>query len=160
MMRIVLLSGVVLLVWAGSAVAWDAVPADSQRSSHPGVKLAQMQTPPSGGGQTQMPSQGGVMPDVGQGQSGSGGPMVASPEMMRRMEIMQRMHERHMRAHDEDEDEHQHARRRGAVIRFKRGDVEFAVSCPADESMRDCVSDAATLLDKLGSLPGQPPPSH
>jgi len=85
--------------------------------------------------------------------------MAASPEMMRRMEMMQRMHERHMRAHDEDEDEDQHARRRGAVIRFKRGDVEFAVRCPADESMRDCVSDAATLLDKLKALPSQPSPT-
>jgi len=152
MMRIVLPSGVILLALAGSAVAADAVPGDSQRSSHPEVELAQAQTPQSGGGQMPMPSQGGMMPGAGQGQSGSGGPMAASPEMM------QRMHERHMREHDEDEDEH--ARHRGAVIRFKRGDVEFAVRCPANESMRDCVSDATTLLDKLGSLPGQPSPSH
>lgn len=150
MMRIVLPSGVILLALAGSAVAADAVPGDSQRSSHPEVELAQVQTPQSGGGQTPMPSQGGIMPDAGQGPSGSGGSMAASPEMM------QRMHERHMREHDEDE----HARHRGAVIRFKRGDVEFAVRCPANESMRDCVSDATTLLDKLGSLPGQPSPSH
>jgi hypothetical protein len=158
MMRIVLPSGVILLALAGSAVAADAVPGDSQRSSHPEVELAQVQTPQSGGGQMPMPSQGGMMPGAGQGPSGSGGSMAASPEMMQRMQMMQRMHERHMREHDEDEDEH--ARHRGAVIRFKRGDVEFAVRCPANESMRDCVSDATTLLDKLGSLPGQPSPSH
>src|SRR3954453_8803612 len=119
MMRLALPSGVILLALAGSAVASDAVRGDSQRSSRPEVELAQVQTPQSGGGQTPMPSQGGIMPGAGQGQSGSGGPMAASPEMM------QRMHERHMREHDEDEDEH--ARHRGAVIRFKRGDVEFAV---------------------------------
>jgi hypothetical protein len=151
-MRILLSSGVILLALVGSAVAGDTVPVDNQRSSHPDVELAQVQTPQSGGGQTQMPAQGGMMPGAGQGQSGSGGAMAANPEMM------QRMHERHMREHDEDEDEH--SQRRGAVIRFKRGDVEFAVRCPANESMRDCVSDATTLLDKLGSLPSQPSPSH
>jgi hypothetical protein len=83
--------------------------------------------------------------------------MTANPEMAQQMREMMR---RHMREHEEEEGEHERSSRRGAFVRFKRGDVEFDIRCPTDESMRDCVADATTLLDKLATMPSQPSPSR
>lgn len=146
-MRTLLSSGAILLVLNGPALAKDATQADSRGSSPPNVELAQ----------TQMPPQGGTMPGGGQGQSGSSGTMTANPEMAQQMREMMR---RHMREHEEEEGEHERSSRRGAFVRFKRGDVEFDIRCPTDESMRDCVADATTLLDKLATMPSQPSPSR
>ncbi len=103
-----------------------------------------------------------MMPGMGQGQSGSGGPMGANPEMMQRMHEMMM---RHMKQSEEgvkepEEEEHQHSGRRGTLLRLKRGDAEIDIRCGADDALRDCVSAATTLLDKLASLSGQPSPSH
>jgi hypothetical protein len=144
-------SGIVLLVLAGPAVAREGSQNDNPRS-RPKIQFAQME----------MHSEGGMMPGPGhaaggdQGQSTPGGSMPAKPEMMQHMHGMMM---RHMREHEE---EHEHGGGRGAYLRFKRGDAEVDIRCPEDESMRDCLSAAATLLDKLGPLsgePGQPPSS-
>ena len=146
-MRTLLFSGAILVVLVGPALAKDATQADSRASSPPNVELAQ----------TQMHPQGGMMPGMGQGQGGSGGTTTVNPEMAQHMQEMMR---RHTREHEEEEDEHERSSRRGAFVRFKRGDVEFDIRCPADESMRDCVADASTLLDKLTAMPSQPSPSR
>jgi hypothetical protein len=162
-MRALLASGIGLLVLAGPAVAWGAAQMDSQPSSRSQVELAQVQMPQSGGGQMQVPPQGGMMmPGVGQGQGGAGGPMGANPEMMQRMHEMMM---RHMKQSEEgvkepEEEEHQHSGRRGTRLRLKRGDAEIDIRCGADDTLRDCVAAVTTLLDKLAPLSGQPSPSH
>ena len=141
-------SGIVLLVLAGPSLAREG----DQNDTSPEIQLAQME----------MHSEGEMMPGPGdaaggdQGQSAPGGSMAAKPEMMQHMHGMMM---RHMREHEE---QHEHGGGHGAYLRFKRGDAEVDIRCPEDESMRDCLSAAATLLDKLDSLsrqPSQPPSS-
>src|SRR5690242_18732664 len=100
--------------------------------------------------QDQAPSQGGS--PMGHGRAMASSPPISMAQHM--PEMMQ-----HMRGHEEEEDEHGRERssRRGAAIRFKRGDVEIAIRCPGSESMRDCVADASTLIDKLTAIPSQQP---
>src|SRR4051812_38418453 len=59
---------------------------------------------------------------------------------------------------------HHGGHRQGAGFFFQRGDTRFAVRCDQQESMRDCVDAATTLLDRVRSLPtsgatGTPPAS-
>ena len=79
--------------------------------------------------------------------------MAAKPEMM------QHMHGMMMRqACREHEEQHEHGGGRGAYLRFKRGDAEVDIRCPEDESMRDCLSAAGSLLISSISLSRQPSP--
>jgi hypothetical protein len=148
-MRVWLSSSVVLLLLAAPAGARSAPRLNYQVPPLP-IERAQMEMPQSQGGPQQMPSQGGMMMP-GQGQSGSGRQMGATPEMQRMHEMMMR----HMK-HEEEEHEHQ----RGTFIRLKRGDAEIDLHCGADQSLRDCVGAVMTLLDKLASLSGPQSPSH
>ncbi len=60
-----------------------------------------------------------------------------------------------------------HRHPRGAHFSFRRGDARIDIRCPANQSLKDCVDAASTLIDKVGSMrprasappaPGKPKP--
>jgi hypothetical protein len=53
---------------------------------------------------------------------------------------------------------HRRARPRGAHFSFSRGNAHINIQCPANESVKDCVDAASTLIDKVRSM-GAPPPA-
>ena len=80
------------------------------------------------------PPQGG--PDARGGPENSGGP---GPEMHPRWGMMHHHH------HEDDENG-------AAVFRFRRGDAEMDIKCPADENVQACVAAAGTLMDKVAGM--------
>ena len=44
-----------------------------------------------------------------------------------------------------------------AFFRFRRGDAEMDIKCPASENVQACVAAAGSLMDKVGSM-AQPKP--
>ena len=51
-----------------------------------------------------------------------------------------------------------HRRPRGARFVFKRGNASVVVECPANQSLKDCVDAAGTLIDKVMRMSPPPPP--
>ncbi len=54
-----------------------------------------------------------------------------------------------------------HRHPRGAHFVFQRGNARIDIQCPANQSVKDCVSAASTLIDKVSSMnppPGAPQP--
>ncbi len=52
-------------------------------------------------------------------------------------------------------------RPRGAHFSFRRGDARIDIQCPANQSLKDCVDAAGTLIDKVSSMrPHTPPPGR
>lgn len=45
---------------------------------------------------------------------------------------------------------------RAAAFRFERDGAEIRIRCAENESMRACVDAAASLIDKVASLPAAP----
>ncbi|MEJ2623589.1 MAG: hypothetical protein P8Z80_03325 [Pseudolabrys sp.] len=52
-----------------------------------------------------------------------------------------------------------HHRQRGARFTFTRGNARVDIQCPANQSLKDCVDAAGTLLDKVMRMNPPPPPS-
>jgi hypothetical protein len=53
-----------------------------------------------------------------------------------------------------------HHNRGGAHFRFARGNARIDIQCPADQSLKDCVDAASTLIDKVAHMgPSEPPPT-
>jgi hypothetical protein len=51
-----------------------------------------------------------------------------------------------------------HHRPRGAHFRFQRGNARIDIQCPANQSLKDCVDAASTLIDKVAHMGPPPPP--
>ena len=51
-----------------------------------------------------------------------------------------------------------HHEPRGAHFRFVRGDARIDIQCPANQSLKDCVDAASTLIDKVANMGPPPPP--
>ena len=50
-----------------------------------------------------------------------------------------------------------HHRPRGARFTFTRGNARVDIQCPADQSLKDCVDAASTLIDKVMRMNPPPP---
>jgi len=50
-----------------------------------------------------------------------------------------------------------HHRPRGARFVFKRGNESIVIQCPANQSLKDCVDAASTLIDKVMRMNPPPP---
>ena len=53
---------------------------------------------------------------------------------------------------------HSHSRPRGARFIFKRGNASVVIECPPNQSLKDCVDAASTLIDKVMHMNPPPPP--
>ena len=51
-----------------------------------------------------------------------------------------------------------HHRPRGARFTFTRGNARVDIQCPANQSLKDCVDAAGTLIDKVMRMNPPPPP--
>jgi hypothetical protein len=51
-----------------------------------------------------------------------------------------------------------HRRSRGARFTFTRGNGRVDIQCPANQSLKECVDAASTLIDKVRSMGPPPPP--
>lgn len=53
---------------------------------------------------------------------------------------------------------HRQHQARGARFIFQRGNARVDIQCPADQSLKDCVDAAGTLIDKVTRMAAPPPP--
>jgi hypothetical protein len=53
---------------------------------------------------------------------------------------------------------HRVHRPRGAHFSFSRGNARIDIQCPANQSLKDCVDAASTLIDKVARMGPPPPP--
>ena len=91
-------------------------------------------------------------PGMGPGGYGWMGPRMMNPHAGWMMRQRPDWMERHA------ELRHHHGSR-GARFTFTRGNARFDIRCPGNQSLKDCVDAASTLIDKVMAMgPKSPPP--